>query len=86
MVVLVKNTNNASHMYCSIMQRVTDGKVGVLFEGGNWDRLITFGVDGLEGRAKGPAHGEPQVGRARGAHRGLACIIHTVVVYFACRR
>uniref|UniRef100_A0A8I6XGY2 Uncharacterized protein n=1 Tax=Hordeum vulgare subsp. vulgare TaxID=112509 RepID=A0A8I6XGY2_HORVV len=65
MVVLVKNPNNAYHMYCGIVQRVTDGKVGVLFEGGNWDRLITFGVDGLEGRAKGPAHGEPQVGRAR---------------------
>ncbi|KAI5020651.1 hypothetical protein ZWY2020_045539 [Hordeum vulgare] len=60
MVMLVKNPNNASHMYCNIVQRVTDGKVGVLFEGGNWDRLITFGVDELEGREKGPSMVNPK--------------------------
>ena len=60
MVVLVKNPNNAYHMYCGIVQRVTDGKVGVLFEGGNWDRLITFGVDELEGREKGPPMVNPK--------------------------
>lgn len=60
MIVLVKNPRNAYHMYCGIVQRVTDGKVGVLFEGGNWDRLITFGVDELEGREKGPPMVNPK--------------------------
>ncbi|KAF0920021.1 hypothetical protein E2562_032504 [Oryza meyeriana var. granulata] len=60
MVVLVKNPNNAYHMYCGIVQRVTDGKVGVLFEGGNWDRLITFDLDELEGREKGPPMVNPK--------------------------
>uniref|UniRef100_A0A0E0E8T4 NAD(P)H-quinone oxidoreductase subunit S, chloroplastic n=1 Tax=Oryza meridionalis TaxID=40149 RepID=A0A0E0E8T4_9ORYZ len=60
MVVLVKNPDNAYHMYCGIVQRVTDGKVGVLFEGGNWDRLITFDLDELEGREKGPPMVNPK--------------------------
>jgi hypothetical protein len=60
MVVLVKNPMNAYHMYCGIVQRVTDGRVGVLFEGGNWDRLITFGVGELEGREKGPPMVNPK--------------------------
>ncbi|XP_040381593.1 NAD(P)H-quinone oxidoreductase subunit S, chloroplastic-like [Oryza brachyantha] len=60
MVVLVTNPNNAYHMYCGIVQRVTDGKVGVLFEGGNWDRLITFDLDELEGREKGPPMVNPK--------------------------
>ncbi|KAJ1256049.1 hypothetical protein BS78_K094800 [Paspalum vaginatum] len=60
MVVLVKNPNNAYHMYCGIVQRVTDGKVAVLFEGGNWDRLITFNLDELEGRDKGPPMVNPK--------------------------
>ncbi|OAY77172.1 NAD(P)H-quinone oxidoreductase subunit S, chloroplastic [Ananas comosus] len=40
--------------------RVTDGKVGVLFEGGNWDRLITFRLDELERRDKGPPMVNPK--------------------------
>uniref|UniRef100_A0A0D9WWJ6 NAD(P)H-quinone oxidoreductase subunit S, chloroplastic n=1 Tax=Leersia perrieri TaxID=77586 RepID=A0A0D9WWJ6_9ORYZ len=60
MVVLVKNPENAYHMYCGIVQRVTDGKVGVLFEGGNWDRLITFDLDELEGRENGPPMVNPK--------------------------
>uniref|UniRef100_A0ACD5V7I3 Uncharacterized protein n=1 Tax=Avena sativa TaxID=4498 RepID=A0ACD5V7I3_AVESA len=60
MVVLVKNPSNAYHMYCGIVQRVTDGRVGVLLEGGNWDRLITFGVGELEGREKGPPMVNPK--------------------------
>lgn len=60
MVVLVKNPDNAYHMYCGIVQRVTDGKVGVLFEGGIWDRLITFDLDELEGREKGPPMVNPK--------------------------
>lgn len=44
-------------MYCGIVQRITDGKAGVLFEGGNWDRLITFR---LERRGKGPPMKNPK--------------------------
>jgi len=29
-------------------QRITDGKAAVLFEGGNWDKLITFRPSELE--------------------------------------
>lgn len=54
MIAIVKNTNSPYHMYCGIVQRITDGKAGVLFEGGNWDRLITFRLDELERREKGP--------------------------------
>lgn len=60
MIVIVKNKNNPYHMYCGIVQRVTDGKAGVLFEGGNWDRLITFKLDELERREKGPPMVNPK--------------------------
>ncbi|PWA99241.1 hypothetical protein CTI12_AA010710 [Artemisia annua] len=58
MIAIVKNPNSPYHMYCGIVQRITDGKAGVLFEGGNWDRLITFKLNELERREKGP----PMVG------------------------
>ncbi|KAL3652778.1 hypothetical protein CASFOL_002459 [Castilleja foliolosa] len=54
MIAIVKNPNNPFHMYCGIVQRITDGKAGVLFEGGNWDKLITFRLEELERREKGP--------------------------------
>ncbi|KAJ3694028.1 hypothetical protein LUZ60_009508 [Juncus effusus] len=60
MIVLVKNPRNPFHMYCGIVQRVTDGKAGVLFEGGNWDKLITFRLDELERREKGPPMVNPK--------------------------
>lgn len=60
MIVIVKNKNNPYHMYCGIVQRVTDGMAGVLFEGGNWDRLITFRLDELERREKGPPMVSPK--------------------------
>ncbi|KAL5981748.1 hypothetical protein ACLOJK_015811 [Asimina triloba] len=60
MIVIVKNPKNAYHMYCGIIQRITDGKAGVLFEGGNWDRLITFRLDELERREKGPPMVNPK--------------------------
>lgn len=34
---------------------------GVLFEGGNWEMLITFRLQELERREKGLSHEEPQV-------------------------
>lgn len=30
------------------VQRISDGKVAVLFEGGNWDKLVTFRLSELE--------------------------------------
>ncbi|XVF51310.1 hypothetical protein PTKIN_Ptkin04bG0174900 [Pterospermum kingtungense] len=60
MVAIVKNPNNPFYMYCGIVQRITDGKAGVLFEGGNWDRLITFRLDELERREKGPPMKNPK--------------------------
>lgn len=47
-------------MYCGIVQRITAGKVGVLFEGGNWDRLITIRLQELERREKGPRMKNPR--------------------------
>lgn len=60
MIALVKNRNSPYYMYCGIVQRITDGKAGVLFEGGNWDRLITFRLDELERREKGPPMVSPR--------------------------
>jgi hypothetical protein len=46
----VKVTNSADIYYSfqGIVQRISDGKVAVLFEGGNWDKLITFQISELE--------------------------------------
>uniref|UniRef100_A0A1J3H019 NAD(P)H-quinone oxidoreductase subunit S, chloroplastic n=1 Tax=Noccaea caerulescens TaxID=107243 RepID=A0A1J3H019_NOCCA len=60
MIAIVKNPNNPYYMYCGIVQRITDGKAGVLFEGGNWDRLITFRLEELERREKGPPGKNPK--------------------------
>ena len=34
--------------YKGFVQRVTKNKAAVLFEGGNWDKLITFKLTNLE--------------------------------------
>ncbi|XP_022943253.1 NAD(P)H-quinone oxidoreductase subunit S, chloroplastic [Cucurbita moschata] len=60
MIAIVKNPNSPYYMYCGIVQRITDGKAGVLFEGGNWDRLITFRLEELERREKGPPMKNPR--------------------------
>ncbi|WOL04006.1 hypothetical protein Cni_G12727 [Canna indica] len=60
MIVIVKNPKNPFHMYSGIVQRVTDGKAGVLFEGGNWDKLLTFNLSELERREKGPPMVNPK--------------------------
>ncbi|XP_047338054.1 NAD(P)H-quinone oxidoreductase subunit S, chloroplastic [Impatiens glandulifera] len=60
MIALVKNSNSPYYMYCGIVQRITDGKAGVLLEGGVWDRLITFRLDELERREKGPPGVNPR--------------------------
>lgn len=60
MIAIVSNPNSPYYMYTGIVQRITDGKVGVLFEGGNWDRLITFRMEELERREKGPPGKNPK--------------------------
>jgi hypothetical protein len=46
--VRVKNVNDTYYGFKGLVQRVTDGKAGVLFEGGNWDKLVTFRLSELE--------------------------------------
>jgi hypothetical protein len=46
--VRVKNPADTYYRYEGLVQRVSDGKVAVLFEGGNWDKLITFRLSELE--------------------------------------
>ncbi|NJN76308.1 MAG: DUF3252 domain-containing protein [Synechococcaceae cyanobacterium RL_1_2] len=45
----VKVTNPDDIYYCfeGLVQRVSDGKAAVLFEGGNWDKLVTFQLSEL---------------------------------------
>jgi NAD(P)H dehydrogenase subunit S len=46
--VRVTNVDDTYYGFQGLVQRVTDGKVAVLFEGGNWDKLITFRMTELE--------------------------------------
>ena len=47
-LVLIKDTNSIYRGYKGFVQRVTNKKAAVLFEGGNWDKLITFRLSSLE--------------------------------------
>jgi NAD(P)H dehydrogenase subunit S len=47
-IVRVKNPADTYYRFEGLVQRVSDGKVAVLFEGGNWDKLITFRLSELE--------------------------------------
>ncbi len=57
--VKVTNPVDTYYEFQGLVQRVTDGKAAVLFEGGNWDKLVTFRLSELElvdataGRKKG---------------------------------
>lgn len=46
--VRVKNSQDTYYGYQGLVQRITDGKAAVLFEGGNWDKLVTFNLSELE--------------------------------------
>ncbi|NJO40402.1 MAG: DUF3252 domain-containing protein [Cyanobacteria bacterium CRU_2_1] len=56
--VRVKNVNDIYYGYQGLVQRISRGRVAVLFEGGNWDKLVTFQlseielVDATAGRSK----------------------------------
>jgi NAD(P)H dehydrogenase subunit S len=46
--VRVINTDDTYYGFQGLVQRISDGKAAVLFEGGNWDKLITFRLKELE--------------------------------------
>ena len=46
--VVVKDINSIYRGYKGFVQRVTKQRAAVLFEGGNWDKLITFQLTNLE--------------------------------------
>ena len=46
--VVVKDVNSIYRGYKGFVQRVTKNKAAVLFEGGNWDKLITFRLTDLK--------------------------------------
>ena len=46
--VIVKDVNSIYRGYKGFVQRVTKNRAAVLFEGGNWDKLITFQLANLE--------------------------------------
>ena len=46
--VVVKDKNSIYRGYKGFVQRVTKNRAAVLFEGGNWDKLITFQLVNLE--------------------------------------
>ena len=47
-LVVVKDVNSIYRGYKGFVQRVTSTTAAVLFEGGNWDKLITFKLNNLE--------------------------------------
>jgi hypothetical protein len=46
--IRVINQNDTYYQFEGLVQRVSDGKVAVLFEGGNWDKLVTFNLSEIE--------------------------------------
>ena len=46
--VVVKDNDSIYRGYKGFVQRVTKKQAAVLFEGGNWDKLITFQIKDLE--------------------------------------
>ncbi len=46
--IRVKNINDIYYGFQGLVQRITDGKVAVLFEGGNWDKMVTFRLSEIE--------------------------------------
>tara|TARA_Y100001933_G_C18486505_1_gene350617 strand:+ start:106 stop:291 length:186 start_codon:yes stop_codon:yes gene_type:complete len=47
-IVTVKDKTSIYKGYKGFVQRVTKKNAAVLFEGGNWDKLITFKISHLE--------------------------------------
>ncbi|MDY7013305.1 MAG: NAD(P)H dehydrogenase subunit NdhS [Cyanobacteriota bacterium] len=46
--VKVINPDDTYYRFEGLVQRISDGQVAVLFEGGNWDKIVTFALSELE--------------------------------------
>ena len=46
--VIVNNPSSIYNGYKGVVQRITENKAAVLFEGGNWDKLLTIPLNELE--------------------------------------
>ena len=46
--VKVINPDDTYYQFEGLVQRVSDGRAAVLFEGGKWDKLVTFYLSELE--------------------------------------
>ena len=46
--VIITNPNDIYYQFQGLVQRISDGKASVLFEGGNWDHSVTFRLSELE--------------------------------------
>jgi hypothetical protein len=46
--VKVINPDDTYYSFQGLVQRIDDGQVAVLFEDGNWDKLVTFNLAELE--------------------------------------
>jgi hypothetical protein len=46
--VRVINADDTYYHFEGLVQRISDGKAAVLFEGGNWDKLVTFNLSEIE--------------------------------------
>ncbi len=46
--VKIVNPDDIYYQFQGLVQRVSDGKAAVLFEGGNWDHSVTFRLAELE--------------------------------------
>ena len=46
--VKIINPDDTYYFFTGLIQRVSDGKAAVLFEGGNWSKLVTFPLSELE--------------------------------------
>tara|TARA_Y100000991_G_C21735934_1_gene248417 strand:- start:157 stop:342 length:186 start_codon:yes stop_codon:yes gene_type:complete len=47
-IVIVRDVNSIYRGYKGFVQRVTSKTAAVLFEGGNWDKIVTFQLTNLE--------------------------------------
>lgn len=48
--VTVRDPGSIYRGYTGIVQRISDCRAAVLFEGGNWDKLVTLQLSQLRGR------------------------------------
>lgn len=46
--VRVTNPDDTYYRFEGLVQRIGDGRAAVLFESGNWDKLVTFNLSELE--------------------------------------